>query len=60
MTDLRPTVNDYRLDRPQCNSSVRFLKRLDELQSQKLQVNLSDEELEKINEKVFYRFNFNL
>ena len=51
MADSRKVAD---LDKPQYNSTLRLLKKLDDikLENAKIQVNLPEEQLERIHEKV--------
>jgi len=43
---------EFSLDKPQYNSTLKLIKKLDEFESKKNELNLPDEEIEKIHEKV--------
>jgi hypothetical protein len=46
--------NSYsELDRPQYNSTLKLIKKLDEIQTNTKEFNLASEQIERIHEKVF-------
>lgn len=52
MTDKK----NFDLDKPQYNSTLKLIKKLDDMEkNNKAQIHLSDDELERIHEKVFFK-----
>ena len=41
------------LDRPQYNSTLKLIKKLDDIQTNSKEFNLADDQIERIHEKVF-------
>lgn len=53
--------NQFDLEKPQYNSTLKLIKKLDEFKlHEKQNVHLSDDEIERIHEKVWKYYFFNL
>jgi hypothetical protein len=48
--------SDSRLDKPKANSTLNLLKKIDDYQLTDAKLNIKEQELEKINEKVVFFF----
>lgn len=46
----------FELDKPQYNSTLKLIKKLDDIKLNKLQVQLTEDEIERIHEKVIFFF----
>ena len=60
MSDSNLKKKDFtELDKPQYNSTLKLIKKLDDIKVNTKEFNLADEQIEKIHEKVNYFFALN-